>query len=337
MNKTAVAISLAVTLAVPVAARAQSTGAVAEQLFRDASARLKEGKTHEACLKFAESQKLDPQLGTLLNLAACHEKEGKMATAWGEYNELVDQASKLGDAKRLDYAKNRAADVEKKMPRLQLYVPTGTSELKIDGQAMGEAAWTTVLPIDAGDHKITYAAPGKEPRSQSVTVAPGGVTTQAALAPFVDSPPSAAVAQPAPSPVRIPAATPAEPKRGGSGLRTVGYAVAGAGVVGVGVGGVFGAIALGAKGNVTSNCGSAAGLADNLCNQTGFDAQKQARTNATISTISFVVGGVALASGVAILLFGTPPPSAANATARRMRHHGFLAPTLGGFVAGGTF
>src|SRR5262245_5300846 len=61
--------------------RAQDPAA-AEARFREARALLQENRVSEACAKFAESNRLDPSSGTLLNLANCHKTEGKLATAW---------------------------------------------------------------------------------------------------------------------------------------------------------------------------------------------------------------------------------------------------------------
>src|SRR5262249_46236771 len=65
----------------PGGAPSPEQAAMAEKLF-DEARQLMLGHTYdEACAKFAESERLDPAAGTLLNLAVCHEAQGRTATA----------------------------------------------------------------------------------------------------------------------------------------------------------------------------------------------------------------------------------------------------------------
>src|SRR5688572_25737334 len=96
-------------VAAPSAALAQQEGA-AEVLFREARAAMRKGDVARACPKFAESYRLDPSLGTLLNLALCEEQQGRIVSAWTKFKHFLDSAP-LSD-KRREIARERVAELE---------------------------------------------------------------------------------------------------------------------------------------------------------------------------------------------------------------------------------
>src|SRR2546421_10932747 len=104
-------------------AGAQSRAAdypIAQALFEEGRTLMAGGHYTEACLKFAESQRLDAASGTLLNLAVCHEKLGKTATAWAEYNDVVAATLREGNAERQRIASERIRALEPRLCHLSV-------------------------------------------------------------------------------------------------------------------------------------------------------------------------------------------------------------------------
>src|SRR6201999_156717 len=108
----------------------------------------------EACPKFAESYRLDPGTGTLLNLASCHESLGKLATAWVEYNEALVQSRRDRRQSRIDFAEQHIDALAPKLSRLTVTLASDADrdglELKIDGVGVGVAALGAPTPLDPG-------------------------------------------------------------------------------------------------------------------------------------------------------------------------------------------
>src|SRR5262249_38108546 len=147
--------------------------ALGEALFREGRRLMTEGKIAEACDKFVASQRADPAVGTLLNVAACHEKLGRTATAWGEFNDAAAAARAAGKPDREAFARADAAALEKRLHHVTIEVASPAAELgvKLDGQLVAREAWGTPLPVDPGERTVEAAAPGREPWSQHITVA----------------------------------------------------------------------------------------------------------------------------------------------------------------------
>jgi hypothetical protein len=164
--------------AAPVAAQ-DSNAAIAESLFRDGKRLSAEHKFAEACPKFAESYKLDPGLGTLLNLATCHEAEGKPASAWAEFSEASSRARREGDNDRAQLAEEHVRALEPKLAHITIALTPGPTVaglvIKFDTRELSSAALGVQFPVDPGQHQIEASAPGKLGYAQTIDApAPAG-------------------------------------------------------------------------------------------------------------------------------------------------------------------
>jgi hypothetical protein len=153
--------------------------ALAETLFREGKTLMKAGKYDDACPKLAESNRIDAGTGTLLALAFCHEQQGKTATAWAEYNEVVSAAERQRSTDRAQVARGRIAALEPQLSRLTVVVSPSAARLPglqvtRDGVPLGEATWGSAVPVDPGDHVVQATADRKKPLVNSVRVDPHG-------------------------------------------------------------------------------------------------------------------------------------------------------------------
>ncbi len=152
----------------------ETRAAVAEALYRQARDLMAAGDYEHACPKFAESQRLDPATGTLLNLASCHERQGRLATAWLEYADVIAAARRDAREDRVQYASERMAELEPKLSRLTLVLApdaeTPGLDIELDGAKVGRAVLGAPTPVDAGPHTVQVLAPGKKPLTLRVEV-----------------------------------------------------------------------------------------------------------------------------------------------------------------------
>src|SRR5260221_14727974 len=100
-----------------------SDPAAAEQLFLAGRAAMQQGSLETACQRFAESQRLDPAAGTLINLADCLERRGLIASSWQRWKEALDDLRKDDD--RRAQGGSRMARLEGRLPRPELRLAAG--------------------------------------------------------------------------------------------------------------------------------------------------------------------------------------------------------------------
>jgi hypothetical protein len=272
----------------PLAAQPRDAAA-AEALFRQGREASEAGDHRTACEKFKESNRLDPAVGTVFNIADCEEKLGRLATAWTLFQEVAQRLPTNDD--RHAIAKSRASALEPRLPRLTVKlggdVPPGTL-VERDGVELGAASLDTALPVDPGPHSVRVSAPGRKAGVFRVVLRESEVRTlDVEAGPALDSPGGEPAGGGTPEP-------------SSSGTRTLGYVLGGIGIAGLGVGVVTGVMVLDRKSTADDNC------PEKRCNQQGFDAAESGRTLGVVSTAGFVVGAVGLAAGAYLVLKSKP-------------------------------
>jgi len=286
--------------------------AAAQALFDQGVELVSAGKFAEACPKLAESQRLDPGIGTQFHLANCYEQVGRVASAWALFLEVASVARASNQSDRENVASARARKLESRLPRLTLSVTDARRlpglEIRRDGSAVGSAQWGTPMPIDPGSHELTVSAPGRKTATQTVTLREGEKQT------FEVPELAAAPVEPATATATAEPAAPSEPppEQAGSRPTALILGLGGLGLVGVGVGTAFGLMARSDYKDSKQHCR----VDDpNLCQPEGMALRESAIKNGNISTVAFVVGGVALAgAGVLWLVTGSSGEDSASST-----------------------
>jgi hypothetical protein len=285
---------------------APTAAALFVQARRDAAA----GDYEQACPRFAESLRLAPAVGTMLNLGDCEEHRGHLADALEQFRHALESLPDNDD--RVRFARERIAKLTPRVPHVRLHEgQTPPQAIEVDGVKLGSAAMGVPLPLNPGDHAVVAHAPGRQDRTYAVRVAEGTNVDLTVAA--GDAPPAREAARP-PPPQPAPATT--------SGTaRTIGWASLIVGGVGVGVGAVTGIVALDLAAQVKDRCSS------HVCpSQSDVEMAKTGSTSSTVSTVGFGVGIVGVALGAVLLLRGDHGPGARASTQ--------LSPVVGPRTAG---
>lgn len=294
--------------------------ASAESLFREGKQLMKDGNVDEACRKFEASWQADPAIGALLNLALCHQKQGKTASAWAEFTQAASIARRSGDEDRARGAQEHADKLEPRLSYLTISVAQPPPELAVqrNGEDVAEGSLGTAVAVDPGAHEIVATAPGYTKWSTSITVGANGDRKAVQIPPLEpgaadEPPPPAGDGEPSPA----------------QGI--AGWTFLGVGAAGLAVGAVLGIVATVQVGELEDpNC------PDKECNLAGQEERDDAEAIANGSTAMFIIGGVFAATGLVLLLTddsgddaGTDELSAALLPA--------LGPTGAGLTLTGTF
>jgi hypothetical protein len=159
-------------------------------------------------------------------------------------------------------------------------------KVTMDGEIVTQKLDGTALSVDPGEHSFTFETEGQPSVTKVLTVQQSQKDRHEVI---LLGPPAAPVG---PSPAPTP-----EPSSAGMGTqRVIAIATGGVALVGIGLGAAFGGIAMSDKSSAENGC------PNNRCTQAGSSKWSDAVTAGNVSTVGFIVGGVALA-GAATLWF----------------------------------
>ncbi len=186
-------------------------------------------------------------------------------------------------------------------------------KVSMDGEPIATRLEGTAVSLDPGEHQFTFEANGQRPSTKTLvihegekerheSIVLGGASEATPAAPA----PAPAPTSPAPAPTASAAtsqSTTAEaaPNDGGSSQRKWGLVVGGVGAAGLVAGSIFGLMASSSWGTAQKGCQTPL----TNCSPQANDDRNSALTFATVSTISFIAGGVLLGGG-ALLCFTAP-------------------------------
>ena len=252
--------------------------AAAEALFRQGRQAMEAKDYRQACPKFAESQRLEPASGTLMNLATCEERLGKLASAWQHWKEAIDALPPADD--RIPFARGRVNDLEKKLPRLRVTLSGGAAKVFRDDIELGPASQGVMLPVDPGPHVVTVQMPGHLPEKATIAVAEGE-EKQIEVHPGPIDPNADA---------NVGVAVKPRP-------RTLGWVVGGIGLAGVGTAVATGVLLVDKRSKIEASC------PDKVCStQESVDLAASGKTLLVVNTVAWVVGAVGLGLGAYLVL-----------------------------------
>ena len=320
-------LTCAGAVARPAAAEDNHERAVAA--FQAARAAIAAGDCVSAIPKLEESLAYEPSVGAHLSIADCYEQVDLVA-AWRKLQEAAELAAARNDP-REGIARDRAAALEPRLSMLHFaYAPAGTDlsglAVRVDGVLEPLLRQRASIPTTPGAHDIEVSLPHKKTWRGRIVARSAGTVIE------VDVPVEDDVATSLPPPdttgiLRSPARPPDESSRGGA-QRVAALGVGGAGLAGIGVGAVFGVIALSDNAKLRDACGGDIHRClPGAPNVTSL--QSGARTAATVSTVGFIVGGAALVT--AVVLYTSAPPS------RRIEIRATAAQGAAGILVAGPF
>ncbi|HEY3818984.1 MAG TPA: hypothetical protein VGL81_17560 [Polyangiaceae bacterium] len=306
----------------PLSARAQAQTAppteeqveAARALYREARELHKQGRVREALAKALDAYRTAPTPVTALETGELLVEVGRLVEARDVLRSIPlmpvspRESDKGRDARQ--QGASLGAQLDMRIPKIAFAGRPVGVDVVLDGHPVAPTDATAWQGVDPGAHVLLVRVDDRPCTTVNLSLSEGEERTidlhdaAAACRPPTPPPP---VPVPPRIPVRAPVVPPAPPAERSASTSTlgsarwIGVAVAGAGAVGLGIGGVLALDAKARYDGVAGECTSRG------CNQNGFDVRNSARDQADVATALLVVGASAVLGG-GLLWWLAPSP-----------------------------
>jgi hypothetical protein len=241
----------------------------------------------------------------------------------GKFTQARAQLQKCGDgacpAIIRDDCTDRLDELEKAQPTIVFDGKDGDGHdlvavaVTADGQPFADKLQGTALRIDPGAHTFVFTAANQPPVTQTFVIREGEKQRHETIVIGKPTAPAAPIAPATPAPTRAtPDVPPDHPSSSGLGTqKLLGIGIGGLGVLGLGVGTVFGVLASSAWSNAKNACG---GDISHCADPSTANSDKNTTNlDGTLSTVGFIAGGALVAAG-AVLFFTAHTESSTTAS-----------------------
>jgi hypothetical protein len=272
----------------------------ADQLYQDGRAAFAAGDYEKACPLLASYYEIEPSPGALFTLAECEARWGKSVRAVTHFEQFLWQTQAADQTsvqqQRVQMANDQLTRFSQRVAHLLPKLPQdakGPVQVKLDGapltlpvaHAIVLEPGEHVLDVEGQQHVVFILAPAE-------TKVLDVVAAQRAMP-----------AEPRDSKQPPTQPEPQAPEQQPSRFTTPVIALGAIGAAGIVTGSIAGALVFSKKSDIDAHCVSV------VCDHTGKQAADSAQTMATVSTVGFVVGAVALAAGAALYIWQPTQPT----------------------------
>jgi serine/threonine-protein kinase len=275
------------------------------------------GDCRGAIAHLARSFQLDAKPKALLNLSDCEQRIGDLVAAQGHAAAGRSLARQENEAELVRVADEQLTEIETRLPQLTITLAQGTPqdcEVFRDGARIEPASLLVPVGVNPGTHTIAVRAPGygerrvevnlEEGARRQIEVAPGD--------PLVTAVPSARPGPPVAPALQRSARSMPDARRPWPASKIVAIALAGAGVISVGIGSFYGLDAIAKKNEaLQKGCNS-----HFLCRAgDGLQLAQDGYSKARVADIAFGIGAASLLGAVVLWVMhtsDTPAPSGAT-------------------------